>query len=497
MPPGPRCPPVPLAIEGFTLPPPSQGRRVLDLAELEGLLADWSLGTDRGAATGNQAELMSSSESEWKTPSPSPKRSTKRKRDPLVTRNDEEVKESASPDLERKEKIMKRTPQPQLTQSRLTGTGMLQLSGQPPTKSRLDPPVPASPGLEQGTATVTDDHDMDTSEGAPDANPTQGKSTLVTTDFLLRALKENTDFLLKSFNSNLGALTKRVEDNSSRIDATQTATQVNGKAIEAHGLDISSLRDRVSALEKSGASAPGGTTVATVRASLSPDYMLARRSLRLWPIVGSSIQDIWGGVGDFIHDLLKISTADAGQDDIEDIHRPTQQGGGAVNNEVVVVFRDKKIRDLIMSGTVNLASAVDGAGKPTAGVRLEIPKELDDTFRLLARFGTRLRARHGPGTKRHVKFDDFAGSLYTNVKLPGDNEWTRVSPQMAASDLENSMKEENTMNQRRLASKLLPGPRERLSRPMAPISQDARGNDTTSPPRGKRPRWHGPPGSNR
>ena len=81
-----------------------------------------------------------------------------------------------------------------------------------------------------------------------------------------------------------------------------------------------------------------------------------------------------------------------------------------------------------MSGAVNIAMHIDAAGQPTAGIRLELLPELMDTFRLLSRFGTRLRARHGEGTKRHVKFDDMEATLYMNIKLPGDESWSRSSP---------------------------------------------------------------------
>ena len=78
-----------------------------------------------------------------------------------------------------------------------------------------------------------------------------------------------------------------------------------------------------------------------------------------------------------------------------------------------------------------LSCKVDREGRPTAGIRLEVPPELGDTFWLLSCFGTRLRARHGTGTKRHIKFDDYNGSMFTNVKLPGDKSWTKITPEMA------------------------------------------------------------------
>ena len=148
-----------------------------------------------------------------------------------------------------------------------------------------------------------------------------------------------------------------------------------------------------------------------------------------------------------------------------------------------------------MAGSVNLAYEVGPDRRPTAGTRLEIPPELKGTFRLFTRFGTRLRARHGEGTKRHIKFDDFKGSLVTNVKLPGDENWTRVTPQMAKDDLEALMREEDSRNQARLAAKLVPGPRERLALPQPGARPGVRGRQApmnSAAPSGKRPRWSGP-----
>ena len=194
---------------------------------------------------------------------------------------------------------------------------------------------------------------------------------------------------------------------------------------------------------------------------------------------------------------MAIPEADLNQDDVEAVTRATDNSRpGGIKNEVVIRFKDARTRDMVMASSVNLASCVDETGKPTAGTRLELPAELMDTFRLLARFGTRLRARHGEGTRRHIKFDDYAGSLYTNIKLPGDAAWTRITPDMAKEDLEASMREENAANQKRLATKLVPGPRERLRRPDPGVPPQpmraAAVMPRTTAPSGKRPRWSGP-----
>ena len=323
---------------------------------------------------------------------------------------------------------------------------------------------------------------------------------VVTTDFLLKSLKENTDFILKSFSAHMGAISKRVDENAGAIASNSSAIAGNKARIDGHDDMLANLSERMRSLEQKSQT---GDNQVGVRASLSQDYLLARRSIRLWPVVGETESAIWEGVGDFIHDTLRVRTDEVGQNDIEAVSRVIEDlpRNSLCRHEVLVTFISSTVRDNVVSHSANLAPCVDDGGKPTAGIRLEIPRELNDTFRLLSRFGTRLRARHGAGTKRHIKFDDFTGSLYSNVKLPGDETWTRVSPATAREDLLASVKEENVCTRKRLATKLVPGPRERLNQPVQGPAGDpvAAGLATGRPriqaslgPPGKRPRWTDP-----
>ena len=60
----------------------------------------------------------------------------------------------------------------------------------------------------------------------------------------------------------------------------------------------------------------------------------------------------------------------------------------------MVTFFCPRKRDVVVASSPNLSNLMDN-GVPTAGLRLEIPSKLMSQFRLLSRFGTRLRARHG------------------------------------------------------------------------------------------------------
>ena len=403
-----------------------------------------------------------------------------------------EVRQSASPVLENKKKPsarkMQRTPQANMTQSKLTGFGIIHSRGG--SSGALEAP----PAAEQSTLPLpgTEDDIMEVSVPEKAAAATRVHQP-ITAEFLLKALRENKEDIVKSFNANINALAVRVEANATGVAANATSIAGNKEAISMNEKKLEELTSRVRAIEREGRPSP--LSIAT-RALLSNDYVTARRSVRLWPIKAYNEEDLWGCVGDFLHTTLGIREDDMGQDDIESIARVEGQPlPGGVSDEVVVKFFDKKKRDDVFANAPNLASLVDGDGRPLAGIRLEIPPELTDTFRLLSRFGTRLRARHGQGMKRHIKFDNYTGSLYTNVKLPGDENWTRVTPDMAHEDLERSMREENSQHQKRLASKLLPGPRERLSRPLpvsAATAGPSAGRTVVGPPAGRRPRWSVP-----
>ena len=370
---------------------------------------------------------------------------------------------------------MQRTPQTGLTQTKLTGFGIVQGAGSASASTTAPASAPDA-GMEVDSATVRQ----------PACQP-------ITADFLLRALRENKEDIVKSLNANMNALALRVDKNCAAIEDNSVSTERNTADIIKQQDQIEKLTSRVQALEAPG---PRESRVAVGRATLSADYMSARRSVRLWPVAATSEEELWGGVGSFLHDLMGIHVDDICQDDIEGIHRVEERvQPERIRDEVCVKFFDKKKRDIVFSNAPGLAAAVDGDGRPTAGLRLEIPPEMSDTFRLLSRFGTRLRARHGAGTKRHIKFDEFTGSMFVNIKLPGDTTWARVTAEMARQDLEMSLREEDSQHQRRLASKLVPGPRERLGRPLPSTSTGkSSGRPTVAggDGSGKRPRWKVP-----
>ena len=174
-----------------------------------------------------------------------------------------------------------------------------------------------------------------------------------------------------------------------------------------------------------------------------PDrYWQARRTLRLWPIKGSSEQDLWNNTRDFIFDMLMVDQNAIRKEDIISVRRVIRAARPAgrrrnghnppqVWDEVSVSFASVQDRDMIWSHAHNLANQVNDEGKPLAGVRLEIPDALNGVFRDLQWYGHHLRGTHGPGLKRQIKFDDTDKTLYMDVKLPDADEWLYVDHQLA------------------------------------------------------------------
>ena len=70
--------------------------------------------------------------------------------------------------------------------------------------------------------------------------------------------------------------------------------------------------------------------------------------------------------------------------------------------------------------------------------------------------GAHLRRIHGVGTKRNIKFDEEHDSFYMDVLVPNQEEWLRVSPQMAKRERETSREEDERKTTRRLRAPLAP-----------------------------------------
>ena len=416
---------------------------------------------------------------------------SKSKRSPGVARSVaglQEQAELASPELKKgKEDRMKRTPQPNLAQSKLSATGgTLTIQNGTTASGCSASTVPAK----------TPAAAPQLMELGEDGIPHPIRMTLVagmgteplTADFFINLIGENTRKITERIDKmadDLCSLTRTVEDNSGAVASNSAKLQRQAAIIEEQRSMLSDLGNRVGMREgaRGGGREIEGMSNAVTR-SKSSGYVKARRSVRLWPVNQESVATMWEGVGQFIGNALGIPDTEVSMEDIESVTAlpDSRLVTGNVCPEVLVTFHETRKRDTVTSSAARLATCIDGAGRPTEGIRLEIPDELMDTFRLLARFGTRLRAKHGEGTKGHIKFDDHEAGLYMNIKLPGDETWSRVTPLMAKADMDWDARVEATRVLRRIAAKgAVSGPRERLAIPTTTTPTRERATNTPVP----------------
>ena len=113
---------------------------------------------------------------------------------------------------------------------------------------------------------------------------------------------------------------------------------------------------------------------------------------------------------------------------IAEVRRLRLSGAGRIKDKVLVIFCGIESRDTVTSYAKSLAEQVSSDGTPLAGLRMEIPSHLMGLIRLLEGHGRNLKKKYGAEFKRHIRFYDTERSLYLNVRLPGDDAWTRIGP---------------------------------------------------------------------
>ena len=146
----------------------------------------------------------------------------------------------------------------------------------------------------------------------------------------------------------------------------------------------------------------------------------ARRSLRLWPIVGEGE----GGLHDFLLNKLRLDR-DFVQDMGETTIKRTREPKNKNKNECIVTFESKQVRDAVKAAAPNLANH-----RENAGMRLHIPDHLQGDFHALMNLSFDLKKKH-TGLKRNVKFDEVDNGLFMDFSLDGNGDWRRVKPAQA------------------------------------------------------------------
>ena len=100
--------------------------------------------------------------------------------------------------------------------------------------------------------------------------------------------------------------------------------------------------------------------------------------------------------------------------------------GSKINGEVSVLFATVEVRDAVRRAAKELA------GDPGAGIRLEIPQNLQPSLKALEAISYSLKQKNGK-VKRNIKFDDADMDLVLdfNIDPEGNGTWKRVTADQA------------------------------------------------------------------
>ena len=257
-----------------------------------------------------------------------------------------------------------------------------------------------------------------------------------THDDMAMTMAEFREYMDNNTNKRIGDLDRKVGGMQATVEKLDKAVEHNTNVLQQHEEQIQSMKRQLDKA-KDESFPPLRPDRPLQTASLlppvpqrDPAYDLARRSLRLWPIAGASRDELWHSVGVFLGTNLGLE-GKLDKKAVETVERVILPSGPGVINEALVRFTDVATRDLVMGNASKLGPYQNDQGRATAGMRMEVPPKLTQMFRVLFKYGQNLRARHGQGTRRHVKFNDPEQSLYLNVKLPGDEQWSKVSIEVA------------------------------------------------------------------
>lgn len=241
---------------------------------------------------------------------------------------------------------------------------------------------------------------------------------------------------IKAVNTSVTAMENRMKSFSTKADLNNMVCEIKDvkEKVMVNSLNIEKLfdlrRDDQKELHKkmeeiietkltNAPSAQPTTAASNMQAEREMQYLLARRSVRIWPI--SEVNELERSVRTFFKRYLKIPPTVADNIDIELAKRQEQpRRSKTVHKEVLVRFSTSQSRDVVQSYAVNLSEA-----KGAAGLRLEIPDFLRGLFRRFESHGAALRSRYGV-VKRSIRFDDERMSLSMDVKLE-NTQWHRLT----------------------------------------------------------------------
>ena len=279
---------------------------------------------------------------------------------------------------------------------------------------------------------LTDDEGQDTGSmpgsnkkkrHASTAKPMEEESSGEGVDKDLKAfLIAMKDDINKSTNAAVDRIDKRIDENARQI--SELKQNMERRDVEISSKISTEVRQEVAKLGSMlKTKAPDADLSEGVRSRRDRAFNHCRRTLKIWPIKGESLED---DVRNFMANKLKFNQAKI--DALGAIAVSPAPGRAArEKGEVLATFETREDRDVVKAGGVNLA------GEKEVGMSIHVPGHLMDNLIALNGIGYNIKLKNA-GVKRSVKFDDTKQDIYLDICINGT--WKRITPMEAKSVME-------------------------------------------------------------
>ena len=154
------------------------------------------------------------------------------------------------------------------------------------------------------------------------------------------------------------------------------------------------------------------------------DYMSARKSLKIWPVVGPDLADA------AIAFMVTRLTMKPGRIDPATLKVTELQTGpdSSIKSQVLVEFPSVRLRDEVKALARNLKGSAD------AGIQMEVPDFLRGRFQTFQSLAFEMKKKN-PALRRNIKFLDAEMELVMDVKLNAESDWKTVQYEDASAIL--------------------------------------------------------------
>ena len=226
--------------------------------------------------------------------------------------------------------------------------------------------------------------------------------------------------------TDLARLSSEVASTRNQLETLRLATEEREKALPS--LIEAALKERTDVVPRADEGQrlgrrprPINDAAPVSRVVSEEKYWSARKTLRIWPVVGDALE---AAVVGFLESKLKCPPGRVAVGDFS-ARRVYSPPDLTAQSQVVVTFSSVGLRDEVKSMARNLS----GTDRKT-GVQIEPPDHLRGHYQAFQRLAFQLK-RKNPSLRRNIKFYDPELCLSMDIKTSSEADWKAVSYEQA------------------------------------------------------------------